>query len=77
MSGNSYPEFQWTVDEIQLLLEATQDLKVEQDYKKITRFYPRPTVIYVLVFLHSLISFYKKLSFLHQTLLIFIKKTFH
>ena len=77
MSGNSYPEFQWTDDEIQLLLEATQDLKVEQDYKKITRFYPRPTVIYVLVFLHSLISFYKKLSFLHQTLLIFIKKTFH
>ena len=77
MSGNSYPEFQWTDDEIQLLLEATQDLNVEQDYKKITRFYPRPTVIYVLVFLHSLISFYKKLSFLHQTLLIFIKKTFH
>ena len=77
MSGNSYPEFQWTDDEIQLLLEATQDLKVEQDYKKITRFYPRPTVIYVLVFLHSLISFYKKLSFLPQTLLIFIKKTFH
>ena len=77
MSEKSYPEFQWTDDEIQLLLEATQDLKVEQDFKKITRFYPRPTVIYVLVFLHSLISFYKKLSFLHQTLLIFIKKTFH
>ena len=77
MSEKSYPEFQWTDDEIQLLLEATQDLKVEQDFKKITRFYPRPTVIYVLVFLHSLISFYKKLSFLYQTLLIFIKKTFH
>ena len=54
MSEKSYPEFQWTDDEIQLLLEATQDLKVEQDFKKITRFYPRPTVIYVLVFLHSI-----------------------
>ena len=39
MSGKSSPEFQWTGDEIQLLLEATQNLKVEQDYKKITRFY--------------------------------------
>ena len=69
MSGKSSPEFQWTDDEIQLLLEATQNLKVEEDYKKITRFYPRPTVIYVLVFLHSVVSFYKKLSFLYQTLL--------
>ena len=54
MSGKSSPEFQWTDDEIQLLLEATQNLKVKEDYKKITRFYPRPTVIYVLVFLHSI-----------------------
>ena len=69
MSGKSSPEFQWTDDEIQLLLEATQNLKVEEDYKKITRFYPRPTVSYVLVFLHSVVSFYKKLSFLFQTLL--------
>ena len=52
MSGKSSPEFQWTDDEIQILLEATQNLKVEKDYKKITRFYPRPTVIYILVFLH-------------------------
>ena len=36
-------------------------LKVEEDYKKITRFYARPTVIYVLVFLPSVVSFYKKL----------------
>ena len=63
MSGNSSPEFQWTDNEIQLLLEATQNLKVEKDYKKITRFYPRPTVICVLAFLHSVVSFYKKLSF--------------
>ena len=69
MSGKSSPEFQWTDDEIQLLLEATQNLKVEEDYKKITRFYPRPTVIYVLVFLPSVVSFYKKLLFLYQTLL--------
>ena len=67
MSGKSSPEFQWTDDEIQLLLEATQNLKVEEDYKKITRFYPRPTVIYVLVFLHSIVSFYKKLSFLYHS----------
>ena len=52
MSGKSSPEFQWTDDEIQLLLETTQNLKVEEDCKKITRFYPRPTVIYVVVFLH-------------------------
>ena len=62
MSGKSSPEFQWTDDEIQLLLEATQNLKVEEDYKKITRFYPRPTVIYVLVFLPSVVLFYKKHS---------------
>ena len=69
MSGKSSSEFQWVDDEIQLLLEATQNLKVEEDYKKITRFYPRPIVIYVLVFLHSIVSFYKKLSFLYRTLL--------
>ena len=69
MSGKSSPEFQWTDDQTQLLLEATQNLKVEEDYKKIIRFYLRPTVIYVLVFLHSVVSFYKKLSFLYQTLL--------
>ena len=65
MSGKSFPEFQWTDDEIQLLLEATQNLKVEEDYKKITGFYPRPTVIYVLMFLYSVVSFYKKLSLLY------------
>ena len=70
-SVKSSPEFQWTDDEIRLLLEATQNLKVEEDYKKITRFYSRPTVIYVLVFLHSVVSFYRKLSFLYQTLLKF------
>ena len=36
MSGKSSPEFQWTEDEIQLLLEATQNLKVEEDYKGLT-----------------------------------------
>ena len=65
MSGKSSLEFQWTDDEIQLLLEATQNLKnVEENYKKITRLYPRPNVIYVLVFLPSVVSFFKKLSFL-------------
>ena len=68
MSGKSSPGFQWTDEEIQVLLEATQNLKVEENYE-ITRFYPIPTVIYVLVFLHSVVSFYKKLSFLYQTLL--------
>ena len=38
MSGKISPEFQWTDDEIKLLLEATQNLKVEEDYKNITRF---------------------------------------
>ena len=33
MSGKSSSEFQWADDEIQLLLEATQNLKVEEDYK--------------------------------------------
>ena len=69
MSGKGSPEIQWTDDEIRLLLETTQNLKVEEDYKKITRFYPRPTVIYVLAFLHSVVSFYKNLSFLYQTVL--------
>ena len=69
MSGKSSPEFQWTDDEIQQYLAATQNLKVEEDSKKISRFYTRPIVIYILVFLHSFVSFYKKLSFLYQTLL--------
>ena len=72
MSGKSSPEFQWTDDEMQLLLEATQNFKnVEENYKKITRFYPGPNVIYVLVFLFLVVSFNKKLSFLYQTLLNF------
>ena len=33
MSEKSSPELQWTDDEIQLLLEATQNLKVEENYK--------------------------------------------
>ena len=33
MLGKSSPEFQCPGDEIQLLLEATQNLKVEEDYK--------------------------------------------
>ena len=33
MSGKSYPEFQWADHDIQLLLEATQNLKAEKDYK--------------------------------------------
>ena len=40
MSEKSSLEFQWTYNEIQLLLAATQYLKVEEDYKKITRFIP-------------------------------------
>ena len=69
MSGKSSPEFQWTDDDIELLLEATQNLKVEEDYKNSARLYPRRTLIYVPVFLLSVVSFYKKLSFLHQTIL--------
>ena len=34
MSGKSSPEFQWTDDEIQLPLEATQNLKVEEDLQE-------------------------------------------
>ena len=44
MSGKSSPEFQWIDDEFQVLLEDTQNLKAEEDCKRITRFYPRPTV---------------------------------
>ena len=33
MSGKSSPEFQWTDDDIQLLLETTENLKFEKDYK--------------------------------------------
>ena len=33
MSRKSYIKLQWTDDEIQLILEATQNLKVEEDYK--------------------------------------------
>ena len=33
MSGKGSPEFQWTDDEAQPLLEATQNLKVEENYK--------------------------------------------
>ena len=32
MSEKSSPEFQWTDNDIQLLLEATQNLNVEEDY---------------------------------------------
>ena len=35
MSGKSYPEFQWTDNEIQLLMEASQNVK--KKLKKITR----------------------------------------
>ena len=40
MSGKRFPEFQWSDDKIHLLLEATQNMSVEEDYKKIARFYP-------------------------------------
>ena len=33
MSGKSYSDFQWTDGDIQLLLEAPKNLKVEKDYK--------------------------------------------
>lgn len=33
MSGKGLSEFQWIDDEIQLLLEATQNLKVEKAYQ--------------------------------------------
>ena len=33
MSGKSSPEFQWTDDDTRLLLEATQNLKAEKEYK--------------------------------------------
>ena len=31
----SCPEFQWTGNDMQLLMEATQNLKVEKDYKRL------------------------------------------
>ena len=76
MSGKSSPEFQWTDYEIQLpLLAATQNLNVEERYKKIARFYlpdqRNSTVIYVLLFLPAVVvSFYRKLLFLYQTTLL-------
>ena len=33
MSGKNSPESQCTDDEIQLILEATQNLKIEEDYQ--------------------------------------------
>ena len=33
MTEKSSAEFQWTDDDIQLLMEATQNLKVEKDYE--------------------------------------------
>ena len=33
MTGKRFPEFQWTDADIQLLMEATQNVKVEKDYK--------------------------------------------
>ena len=33
MSGKNSAGFQWTDDDILLLMEATQNLKVEKDYK--------------------------------------------
>ena len=35
MSGKISPEFRWTNNEIQLLMKATQNLKVEKDYKEL------------------------------------------
>ena len=70
MSEISSPEFQWTDNEIQLLLEATKNFKnIEENYKKITKLHF--ILIYVLVFLTSVVLFYKKFSFLYQILLNF------
>ena len=33
MSGKGSPEFQWTDNDIQLLIEVTENLKVEKGYK--------------------------------------------
>ena len=33
MSGKYSAEFQWSDDDIPLLMEATQNVKVEKDYK--------------------------------------------
>ena len=41
MSGKSSPEFQWTDDEIQLPLEATQNLKVEEDLQEHYKILPQ------------------------------------
>ena len=35
MLEKRFPEFQLTDDEIQLLLEAKQNLKVEEDYRRL------------------------------------------
>ena len=39
MSGKTSPAFQWTDAEIQLLLENTQNLKVEKDSKELNSDY--------------------------------------
>ena len=35
MSGKSSPEFHWTDNDTQLLMKATQNLKVKKDYKRL------------------------------------------
>ena len=74
MSGKSSPGFQWTDDGPVIQLSSYTDclLKIIALINIIaTHILPRPILIYFLVFLHSSVLFYKKLSFLYQAILNF------
>ena len=54
MSGKSYSDFQWTDGDIQLLLEAPKNLKVEKDYKRLNwELNPGLTLTIYFVTLHT------------------------
>ena len=54
MTGKSSPKFQWTDDDIQLLTEATQNVKVKKDYKGLNwELILGITLIIMLVTLHT------------------------
>ena len=54
MSGKNSVEFQWTDDDIPLLMEATQNLKVEKHYKELNwKLILGLTLDYMLVILHK------------------------
>ena len=69
MSRKSSPVFQWNDDEIQLLMEATENVTVKEDLQEDYKILSHTNcTLRSGVFLHSVVSFYKKLSFLFQAL---------